>query len=240
MECQALLKNSDRQCSRKAEPGSIYCWQHKKIYESKEQETTNTKNIQPNNISTTKFSPALINDINNIIYDYAYFEFDPVESLKYSELNPKKYPYSQYLTDFEIYKKEKFEELKVYIILKFPDFTTLYNNYINNTFDLTKDWINLYKWGYDMIKYVIDEFKILNLDVPIEELLSSSPSDLANGAIEVKLKKKDQLYNKSSKYVYLSMGAMGLNSNIIPVSTTIHYIDLSYFWKLIFIIIFDI
>jgi len=90
MECQAFLKNSDKQCSRKAEPGSIYCWQHKKIYESKEyKDERHIKNIIP---ETTKYSPALINDINDIIYEYAYIQFDPIESLKYSELNSKKYP----------------------------------------------------------------------------------------------------------------------------------------------------
>lgn len=228
MQCQALLKNSDRQCSRKAEPGSIYCWQHKKIYEVKEE-----KIIE--NLETTKFSPALINDINDIVYQYAYTEFNPIESLKYSQLNPKKYPYSQYLIDLEAYKLKIFEELKNYIISEFPKFTVLHNAYLFNNSDTLNNYIDLYKWSYNLIKYVIQEFKNANLDQPIEELLNIAPSTISNGGLEVKLNKKDQLYNPSSSYIYLS--EMGLSSNLSKF-TKIHYIDLSYFWKLIFIIMF--
>jgi hypothetical protein len=236
-KCQAFTQNGKGpRCSRNALPGKIYCTQHLKIYESEKK--LEEKKIEFKNQSPIE-STILIPDLNNIVNEYAYGTFDPIESLKYSQLYPKKYSYSEYLEDLKNYEYENFQELNSKITSENMVLERLKNEYQLN--GSIVNFNKIYDFGYNLIDYVIQEFKAKNLEVPIINIIKNNRY-LNNSVLKVTLEKSDPLYNKKNNTVYFATDGLANDINISnkKYMNKIFYNELSYFWMLIFVIMYDV
>jgi hypothetical protein len=222
MQCSGYLKNSQKQCSRKAETGSEYCWQHKKIYEQKENNIEYNIGDKVNNKLSPSLSPALIPDLNNIIYDYAYSEFNPIDFLNYSQLNPKKYPYTQYLEDLNIYINKLFDSTVDQIQLSYRNLNTnpSFTNFIRNM-EIEKKWIA------KVIDDIITIFADADLSVPIEKIISYPDRFIHDFTLKVHL-----LQNKNFTIIEVKGDGLLFNNDYKK------YNNLEHFWKLIYIALY--
>lgn len=240
MECSAFLKNTEIRCSRKAVARSIYCWQHKKIYDSKEDEKVVSKKLQ-NKVLKKNYSPILINDLNNIILEYAYSEFDPVESLRYYELHPEKYSYQQYLKDLHVY------EIEVYNIILEEIKTSFYK--LSDGIDslpCVKNKTNIRNqelWFKEQINYIIKEYKSMKLKVPIDRVVNYPIKEIlysSEGCLILPETSSMQVYLPDDKdIIKISIYHKNIYSyGLIFNKKHLDYIGLSFFWKLIYYVLY--
>lgn len=161
----------------------------------------------------------IIPDLLNLICSYLPKEFDPVESLKLSQINPKIYPYEQYIQDLLNYKIKVFDKCYQEIEQKF---SILKSDTITNAKEPVYFLALNSMWARDRLNHLINQFNKYNLEIPIQNIIRHRDNNVI-----LRVEINSQEYNISIKKNKLKINGVGLQYEL-----------LSFFWKLVYRIIY--
>lgn len=170
------------------------------------------------------YKSKILPDLYNIICSYLLISFNPIQSWNLCIINPDIYPHHKYQQDLQNYKIDVFEEVYTYIEL---EFRKLQNNNRYLSFDLSGDYtikkMRYNTWILNLFSYVIVAFRKYYLEVPPITKIIEYDHYLVILEVEISLK---------SYKIYLHKKGLEILKQKIPFEL------LSYFWKLIYFIMY--